>query len=106
MVAMNQIEEFGRRIGSQFGAERVILFGSYADGTATEDSDVDILVIASFEGRNVDKSVKIRMELRPPFPVDLLVRSPKKVRQRMKMGDGFMREILQEGKVLYGADSR
>ena len=106
MVAMNRIEEFGRRIGHEFGAERVILFGSYAQGAVTDDSDVDLLVIVPFEGRNVDKSVEIRMKLRPRFPVDLLVRTPEKVRQRIEMGDGFMREILQEGKVLYEADNR
>ena len=106
MVAMNRIEEFGQRIGHEFGAERVILFGSYAQGAVTDDSDVDLLVIVPFEGRNVDKSVEIRMKLRPRFPVDLLVRTPEKVRQRIEMGDGFMREILQEGKVLYEADNR
>jgi len=44
--------------------------------------------------------------LRPQFPMDLLERTPEKVRQRIEMGDGFMREILQEGKVLYEADNR
>jgi len=105
MVAMNRIEEFGWRIGREFGAERVILFGSYARGAVTDDSDVDLLVIIPFEGRSVDKSVEIRMKLRPQFPVDLLVRTPEKVRERIEMGDGFMREILEEGKVLYEADS-
>lgn len=104
MVAMNRIEEFGQQIGQQFHAERVILFGSYAQGTATEDSDVDLLVICSFEGRSVDQSVKIRMELRPCFAVDLIVRTADKVRQRIEMGDCFMREILESGKVLYEAD--
>ncbi len=102
---MDRIEEFGQRIGREFGAERVIVFGSYVRGTVTEDSDVDLLVIVPFEGRSVDKSVEIRMKLRPQFPVDLLVRTPEKVRERMEMGDGFMREILEEGKVLYEADS-
>ena len=106
MVAMKEIEEFGQRIGREFGAERVILFGSYARGEVTEDSDVDLLVIESFEGRSVDKSVEIRMKLRPQFPLDLLVRTPKKVRERIKMGDDFMREILEEGKVLYEANDR
>ena len=106
MVAMNKIEEFGRRIGLEFGAEQVILFGSYARGTVTEDSDVDLLVIGPFKGRSVDKSVEIRMKLRPGFPIDLLVRTPEKVRQRVEMGDDFMREILEEGKVLYEADDR
>jgi predicted nucleotidyltransferase len=101
---MNRIEEFGRRIGREFGAEKVILFGSYAGGAVTEDSDVDLLVIGPFEGRSVDKSVEIRMKAKPGFPVDLLVRTPEKVQKRIEMGDSFMREILQEGKILYEAD--
>jgi predicted nucleotidyltransferase len=106
MVAINQIKKFGRQIGEQFGAERVILFGSYAQGQVTADSDVDLLVIGPFKGRSVDKSVEIRMKLRPQFPVDILVRTTEKVRQRMIMGDCFMREILEKGKVLYEADNR
>jgi predicted nucleotidyltransferase len=106
MVAMSQIEEFGQRIGREFDAERVILFGSHAHGTVTEESDVDLLVIGSFEGRSVDRSVQIRMKLRPGFPVDLLVRTPEKVRERIQIGDVFMREILEEGKVLYETDDR
>jgi len=104
MVALNKIKEFGRQIGEQFGAERVILFGSYAQGTVTADSDVDLLVIGPFKGRNVDKSVEIRMKLRPQFPVDILIRTPEKVNQRLKMGDCFMQEILEKGKVLYDAN--
>lgn len=105
MVAMNQIEEFGRRIGAEFRAEKVVLFGSYAEGIATEDSDVDVLVVLPFEGRSVDQSVAIRMKLRPPFPVDLIVRRPEKIVERLEMGDNFVREILEQGKVLYEADN-
>ena len=50
MVAMSRIKEFGQRIGREFGAEQVILFGSYARGTVTEDSDVDLLVIGPYDG--------------------------------------------------------
>jgi predicted nucleotidyltransferase len=106
MVAKNTIKKFGRQIGEQFGAERVILFGSYARGRATADSDVDVLVIGPFKGRAVDKSVEIQMKLQPQFPVDILVRTPEKVRQRIEMGDCFMREILEKGKVLYEATDR
>jgi predicted nucleotidyltransferase len=106
MVAMERIEEFGRRIGEEFGAEKVILFGSYAEGAATQDSDVDLLIIAAFEGRSVDKSVQIRLKLRPSFPVDLLVRTPEKIHQRLEMGDQFIKDILEGGKVLYEADNR
>jgi predicted nucleotidyltransferase len=103
MAAMNQIEEFGRRIGREFGAEKVILFGSYAIGAPSADSDVDLLVIGPFPGRSADTSVEIQMKLRPAFPVDLLVRTPEKVRERTAMGDTFMQEILTQGRVLYEA---
>ena len=104
MGALNEIKEFSRQIGEQFHAQRVILFGSYAQGEVTADSDVDLLVIGQFEGKSVDKSVEIRMKLRPHFPVDILIRTPEKVQQRIEMGDCFMQEIIDKGKVLYEAD--
>ncbi len=106
MVALSEIREFGKMIGEQFHAERVILFGSYANGEFTSDSDVDLLVIGQFKGRSVDKSVEIRMKLKPHFPVDILIRTPEKVQQRIEMGDCFMQEIMEKGKVLYEADNR
>jgi uncharacterized protein len=54
----------------------------------------------------VDKAVEIQMRLRPGFPMDLLVRTPEKVRERLEMGDTFMREILERGRMLYEADPR
>lgn len=104
MPTRKQIEKFGRAIGREFGAERVVLFGSYARGEATADSDVDLLVVLPFEGTPVRKSAEITLKLRPPFSVDLLVRTPEKIRERLSMGDDFMRKILEEGKVLYKAD--
>ena len=106
MVTMSEIEELGQRIGREFPADRVVLFGSYARGLPTDDSDVDLLIILPFEGKSVIQSAEIRMRLRPAFPVDLIVRTPEKVRERLAMGDDFMREILEEGKVLYEADRR
>ena len=106
MTTLKQIEDFSRRIASEFHADRIVLFGSYARGTPTVDSDVDLLVVLPFEGRAVDKSVEIRLKLRPPFPMDLIVRTPEKVRERVEMGDDFMREILEKGKVLYETDDR
>ncbi len=103
-TTLEQIQEFARRLGEEFSPQRVILFGSYAYGQPTPDSDVDLLVITPLEGDAVAKSVEMQLKLRAPFPVELLVRSPEKVRQRLEMGDGFMREILTKGKILYEAD--
>jgi uncharacterized protein len=98
-----QIDDFGRRIGEEFHPRQVVLFGSHARDAATADSDVDVLVVMPFEGRSVDKSVEIRLKTNPPFPLDLLVRTPEVVQKRIEMGDCFFRDILQDGKVLYEA---
>ncbi len=105
MVTVKQIEKLGRSIGREFMPDRVILVGSYAWGKPSDDSDVDILVILPFKGKSVRKSVEMRMRLRPSFPVDIIIRTPENVRKRLKMGDEFMQEIMEEGKVLYEADN-
>ncbi len=87
LATLEQIQAFTRRVGEEFSPQRVILFGSYAYGQATPDSDVDLLVITPSEGSSVKKSVEIRFKLRPSFPMDLLVRTPEKVRERLEMGD-------------------
>ena len=81
--------------------DKIILFGSYAYGNPTEDSDVDLLVIMPFEGKWVDKSVEIQLKIHPYFPIDLLVRTPDRIRERLSIGDSFLREVLQEGRILY-----
>lgn len=104
MVDAARIAELGERIATEFHPERIVLFGSHARGTAGKDSDVDLLVILPFVGKAVAKAVEIRLKIRPGFPVDLVVRTPEKVRERLAMGDGFLREILETGTVLYEAD--
>ena len=104
MVAMRQIKDLSRRIAREFRPRRIVLFGSYATGRPTTDSDVDLLVIMPHKGKAVEKSVEIRMKVRPGFPLDILVRSPKKVKERIAMGDTFMQDIVEKGKVLYEAD--
>ena len=104
MVSMKQIAEVGRRIGRQFHPDRVLLFGSYADGTASDDSDVDLLVILPFEGRPFHKSLEILNHLDVRFPCDLIARPPDDVARRYNQGDPLIREALDHGKVLYERD--
>jgi len=103
MVTKKQIRDFSRRMAEEFKPERIVLFGSYARGEPTPDSDVDLLVVMNHRGRPADQSVEIRLRLRPRFPLDLLVRSPKTVQKRLALGDSFLKEILEKGQVLYEA---
>jgi uncharacterized protein len=104
MITMRQIEDVSGRIAAEFEPERILLFGSYAWGAPSPDSDVDLLVILPFEGKAVAKSVEMRLKIKPPFPVDLLVRTPEKIHERLALGDPFIRSILEKGKVLYEAN--
>lgn len=90
-------------MAEEFRPDKVFLFGSYAYGNPRSDSDVDLLVVMPLDGDPVDKSVEMRLKLRPRFPLDLLVRTPAKIRERLAMGDDFIRDILEKGKVLYEA---
>jgi predicted nucleotidyltransferase len=84
--------------------QKIILFGSYAYGEPNEDSDVDLLVIMPFQCSPHQQAFNIRMKITPPMPMDLLVRTPEYVEERIRMGDFFMQEITEQGKVLYEAD--
>jgi len=105
MVAIREIRALSGRIGRRFHPRRIVLFGSYARGDPTPDSDVDLLVVLAHGGRPVEKAVEIRLATRPAFPLDLLVRTPQEIRKRVAMGDVFIREILEKGEVLYEADN-
>jgi len=103
MASMRDIRTVTRRISREFHPKRVVLFGSHAHGTARKDSDVDLLVVMPFKGKPAAKSAEIRLKINPPFPTDLIVRTPQAVRRRLAMGDDFMIDILERGKVLYEA---
>lgn len=100
---MEQIEEFALRIVRAFRPKKVILFGSYAYGRPEEASDVDILVIMPTPLRSVEQAIEIRRTVKSSFPLDLIVRTPEQVEERVSLGDFFIKEVLTKGKVLYEA---
>jgi predicted nucleotidyltransferase len=96
------IRRFARQVAEQFQPEKIILFGSHAYGKPHADSDVDILVI--MRARNqLDQAVKISLAIDPPFPLDIIVRTPHNMRWRLAEGDSFLQEVTTKGKVLYEA---
>jgi len=100
-----KINEFVNKIAKKFKPEKIILFGSYGYGNPNKDSDIDMLVVISSRKRPVDLAVQIRSAVRAPFPVDLLVRTPKQIEKRLSMNDFFIKEIVTKGRVLYERNS-
>jgi predicted nucleotidyltransferase len=101
-IPMRVIRRFARQVAERFQPEKIILFGSYAYGTPHADSDVDILVIMPARNQ-IDQAVRISVAIDPPFPLDIIVRTPHNMRWRLAEGDSFLQEITTQGKVLYEA---
>jgi uncharacterized protein len=101
MVPIAQIQTYVREMARQFKPRKVVLFGSHAYGKPSVDSDVDLLVIMPHSGRPPYQAAKIRTAVRAPFAVDLMVRTPRRLKKRLAMKDSFMTEIMQKGRVLH-----
>ena len=104
MVNKRKIQEFAGQVAAQFRPDRIILFGSYAYGSPTEDSDVDLLVVMPDGGDPLGTAAKIRRQIPRSFPLDLIVRDPEDLTWRIRQHDWFLKEAVEKGIVIHEAD--
>jgi predicted nucleotidyltransferase len=103
----NQIKLLCSEIAREFHPDKIVLFGSHAYGKPRFGSDVDLLIVMPFEGSPFRQAAAILGHVVRTvgiMPLDLLVRTGQQVQERIQMGDGFMREIIERGRVMYEAD--
>jgi predicted nucleotidyltransferase len=106
MVTQSTIQQLVERI-KQFDPEKIILFGSYAYGTPTDNSDVDFFVVKNVKSKDIrDLRLRIRGHLRDiiynqKVPVDLLLDNQEHINERIKLGDSMYEEIMNKGKTVY-----
>lgn len=97
-----KIKAVAQRIAAKFQPEQIVLFGSFAWGNPTEDSDVDLFIVKNTTCSTRDMSREISGFIFPrPFPLDIIVYKPEQVEQRKEAGDFFMQDIFSKGKILY-----
>jgi predicted nucleotidyltransferase len=95
------IWDLTREIVTRFDPETIILFGSHASGTASVESDVDLMVVMETPVSEAEQAVRICQAIDYRFGLDLLVRTPETLEQRLGLGDQFIREVLATGRTLY-----
>ena len=102
MVNIKDIENVARRLGDAAQAERVILFGSYARGNPSENSDVDFLVVAPSDLPRFKRSRELYQLFKPyPFAMDILVYTPEEIMQDGSNPLSFVASVMKEGKIIY-----
>jgi len=100
---LGRLRKISERLKKEYHAEKVILYGSYARGEATEDSDVDLFIIAPSRERFFERMATVRgliRDLRNGLPVSPIVLTPEEVEERRSKEDQFVQQILEEGIML------
>ncbi len=103
IVTRSRIREVARQIAERFQPEKIILFGSYADGTPTADSDIDLLVVMETREKPLRAAAAISAAVEHPFPLDILVYRPADWAEYLREKAAFATHILSKGVVLHEA---
>jgi predicted nucleotidyltransferase len=89
---------------------KVILFGSYAKGTQSDNSDIDLLVVTNdnfvFESFAQKMETKLKIAnalfpLREYADIDLIVHTKPMYEKFIQLDSGFKKEILSSGTIIY-----
>ncbi len=104
-VTFNDIRRIVQQIVERFELQKVILFGSYADGKPAQDSDVDLLVVMDSAEEPLHTAARISAAIDHPFALDIVVSKPSALEASFKRRGNFATEIMTRGVVLYEAHS-
>lgn len=107
MFSEELINILSDKIQTNVKPDKIILFGSYANGLQHEESDIDLFIIKDVKKEKVrDLKLSIKKAIRNiviknKIDVDILLDSQKRINQRIRLGDLFLKEIIEKGKIIY-----
>lgn len=113
MTKIDIIAQVGRALGS-LNVNKVILFGSYAKGTQSNDSDIDLLVVTNdnfvFESFSQKMDIKLKIAralnpLREFADIDLIVHTKPMFEKFLQLDSSFKKELISSGSVIYEANN-
>lgn len=102
-ATLKDIQKMAQQIVERFHPKKVILFGSYAFGKPTRDSDVDLLVVMETDKNPVHAAGLISAAVDHSFPLDILVRRPSDLEAYLAEKTVFETQVVTEGLTLYEA---
>jgi len=102
------LSEIVKKLKNDYKPIKIILFGSYAYGNPTQNSDIDLLILKDTDKKRADRFVWVKRIIYNPdleISVSPLVYTPDELKERLRIGDDFVKEIIQKGVVLYERQS-
>lgn len=103
MLTTTDIEQLRDRIAQAVHPEKIFLFGSYAEGTATEDSDIDLVVVMESDCAPHKRNVALkRLFPRRTFSLDAFVYTPQEFSRFKDIPGTILYTATHYGKLLYG----
>src|SRR5574341_1329046 len=99
---LTDLDEIVERLIAEYDPDRIILFGSRAADAGREGSDIDLLVVKDTAARAIERRVEVERLLSDRHvPLDILVYTPREIRDLYAAGDPFIEEVVETGRVLY-----
>ncbi|CCJ34471.1 nucleotidyltransferase domain-containing protein [Caloramator australicus] len=99
-----QIDKITNEIKKIIPAEKIYLFGSYAYGNPTQESDIDLCIVVSeniISKRDILRLIRKSLVDVADFPIDILVYSKEEFTERAEIGSTIEYKIVHEGDCLY-----
>ena len=102
MIEENKINDIVKRIATNFNPEKIILFGSYAKGNASNDSDLDLIIVQETKLPRHKRSFDIqKMLIGSMLPMDILVYTNNEFEKEKNEKYSFLNSAIKTSKILY-----
>ena len=103
MILQQQLNDLIIEIVKGYRPEKIYLFGSYANNTATDDSDIDLFIIKNTNAKKTERNIQVRESIRtyPYVGMDIIVYTPEELKQGMNDIVNIGKEAVKTGKLLY-----
>ena len=99
---IKELNDISRRLIKEYDPEKIILFGSRAEGKDSEGSDIDLVIVKETDKRPLDRRIEVETLLADrAVPIDLIVYTPDEIRRLYSIGSPFVEEIVETGRLLY-----
>ena len=97
----SELERFVAVVSAELRPERIILFGSVAEGKIGEWSDLDLVVVMETELRFLDRMKQVRRLVRPNAGMDVLIYTPREWEHLRRTRPFVREEIVGKGTIIY-----